>query len=74
MGIKYAHDGVPCWDKNPSFFNLSLAFCLEAPTSCVVMVADGRAGGAAIEAIDTASEAGAADWTAAAEVVGVWLF
>ena len=52
-------------------FSLSLAFCFEAPTMCVVMVAAGTAGGKAVEAVDTAG-AGAADCTAAAEVVGAW--
>ena len=54
-------------------FSLSFAFCFKAPTTCVVMMIAGAAGGAAVEAVDAAG-AGAADCTAAAEVVGVWLF
>ena len=102
MGIKYALDGVPRWDENPSFsgglappwgatwgilkafeiskflhglssFSLSFAFCFKAPTTCVVMKIAGTAGGTAVETVDAAG-AGAADCTAAAEVVGVWLF
>ena len=52
-------------------FSLSFAFCFKAPTTSVVMIA-GTAGGAAVEAVNAG--AGAADCTAAAEVVGVWLF